>query len=427
MKNIVHITKYLPLAITLAMVPSILTGCSDDDKDSVSPLKNTTFTDSSGLTLTLNGQPVAGKTAEFTVDGNKGHLKLSAQFDLSETGTGMTGSVAAPGVLPGSPETVLDLNLSPKGKEWEFKGSGSTDYCDYSYSGEVSDRNLTLSFSDVELKSGGINPQIWQPAPLTYDSEGNMTSNPFYLSWEFDPIPDIDIDFNGALNLLTVLPVIPVYNGTAYMSVAEALTEVVKTMAFLKDGNMLVTYISTLGGAAHLAQTYPNRFEYVVTSQEDVRLYLDPMSLFGFLLVNTSGGTPADEIDLTDKGLFPSGQVTAKPGDSELKEIAEKLMKSSLSFFLPRMAQGLPMKYSVDDKGLHIFVDTEMATDLFQNIVIPVITEESSFKEIIAYLSKNPLLSPMIPELERVLPLIPQIFERTNSIRLGVTLTPYKQ
>ncbi len=424
MKNIVSITKSIPLSIALALMPSILSGCSDDNKEAVKPLKNSTFTDTSGLNLIMNGQPVAGKTAELTVEGDKGQLKLYAEFDLSATGTGMTGSVAAPGVLPGSPETILNLDLTPSGNEWIFKGSGSSDYCNYSYSGKVSDRNLTLSFSDVELKSGGITPQIWQPAPIKYDSEGKMTSNPFFLSWEFDPVPEVDIDFNGALNLISVLPVIPVYNGTAYMSVAEAMTEVVKYMAFLKDGNMLATYVSTLGGAAHLAQTYPNRFEYVVTSPNEVKLFLDPMSLFGLLLVNTSGGTPADEIDLTDKGLFPSGSISLKPGDSELKEVSDKIMKSALSYFLPRMAQGLPMKYGVENNELHIFIDTEMAVDLFQQIILPVITEENSFKAIISYLSKNPTLSPMIPELERLLPILTQAFEKTNSLKLGISLVP---
>ena len=91
---------------------------------------------------------------------------------------------------------------------------------------------LKLFLNDVALKSGGVKPEIWQPAPIDKEPAGGYKSLPFYIEWKYDPIPNVDINLSPFVEALTTLPVIPVYGNTAYMSVSEALSLVLRTVAF---------------------------------------------------------------------------------------------------------------------------------------------------------------------------------------------------
>ncbi len=312
--------------------------------------------------------------------------------------------------------------------EWHFEGDGANDFCTYAYQGYATPEKLKLFLNDVALKSGGVKPEIWQPAPIDKEPAGGYKSLPFYIEWKYDPIPNVDINLSPFVEALTTLPVIPVYGNTAYMSVSEALSLVLRTVAFRPDGNLIFTYVSTGFGAEQIAQTEPNRFQYAIDSPSTVRLYIDPMSLAGLILTNTSGGTPSSDVDLTDKGLFPASSGSASGNQqtyTEAEILRKEIMSAALSYFLPRLAEGIPMDFAIDGNGLKVFIDTKIAVDLFNNIIIPVLKEQKYVEAVEKYLASLPTLAPLLPQLQKALELIPIAFERTNTLRLGFSFEEY--
>lgn len=213
------------------------------------------------------------------------------------------------------------------------------------------------------------------------------------------------------------------------MSVSEALSEVVKTIAFRQDGNIIISYVSTVGGAAQIAQTQPNGYQYVISSPTTISLYLNPLSLFSTLLMATSGSTPASEVNLTDTGLFPYGSdSTGKPDASSNSlepEFTQKIAKAALLALLPKLADGIPLEFSATASNLNIFIGTETALSLIQQILLPVISEDSNIQAIEKYLAGNPAFAHLLPNLKRALELIPEALLKTTTFKFGFSLVPY--
>ena len=220
--------------------------------------------------------------------------------------------------------------------------------------------------------------------------DGSISSTPFYIDWEYRPIKEIDINLSPIIEALTVIPVIPVYDNTAYMSVSQAIFEIVKGVAFLSDGNILISYISSVGGAAHLDQTAPNGFQYVMPTSDMLKFYVNPLSFFSFILENTSGSTPESEIDLNATGLWPAKDSQTKPDANSptmenIKKFlasptVQKILKSIMPQLLPMVAEGIPMAYNLSDNSLKIFIDTEMAVGIMTPIVKTLIEDNTTIE-----------------------------------------------
>ncbi len=89
------------------------------------------------------------------------------------------------------------------------------------------------------------------------------------------------------------------------------------------------------------------------------------------------------------------------------------------------MAEGLPLAFKTDGSALDLYIDTDMAVDLFNNIIIPVLGNDTHMAAIMRYISSLPELKPLLPQLEKALKLLPEAFLRTNTLRLGVALVPF--
>lgn len=406
-----------------------LASCSHNDAPDLQPVKEKTFT-GDNLTLYYNGELMPNKSITISQDGSKATAKLFAEFDLSQLSAfGLSGSIPAPGVFPGSPESTLELDLKAADEYWNFTGSGSDTYCNYNYKGYFNNERMALFLSDVKLKTPAISPAVWKPAPIK-QTDGVYSSLPFFINWEYDPLPDIDFDLSPYLEALTTIPVIPVYHNTAYMSVSQALSLFLQTVAFSDDGNLIVSYVSSVGGASHLAQTLPNRFMYLPVSQQKVNLYLNPTALFGMLLVAGSTGMPADDVKIIGNGIYPSGHVTeVAPGvmESILKsEIAKKAAASALKVILPQLANGLPFDISLKEDKMHFCIDNPTALELVKEIVTPLLDDSEALKAIEAYIESNANLKPLLPLLSKAMQLLPQALEKTNKLEIGLAFVPYK-
>ena len=404
-----------------------LSACHDNSSSPLKPLDSGTFNDKSGLDLFYNGTRMPGKTASIIVNGDKATLKIYSTIDISEMeGQEMKGDIPGPGPVPGTPQLDLCVNLSPAGQAWEFSGDSDTEFCSFSYSGYASTGNLSICLDNVSLKNPALKTTVWQPAPIVKGSDGTYKSLPIFIDWKYDISPDTDINLSPLLDLLATLPVIPVYGNSEYMSISEALCETIKSIAFSKDGNITVSYITSAFGALQHAQTLPNTLQYVIDSSDFMRLFPDPMSALGLWLVNTSGGTPADEIDLTDKGLFPISDSNGSPTPHHtlVSAFKDKILKSVIKYLSPKLATGFPLRYIHDGNTLDIFIDGEMASEMFESIVIPVIKDETILKSIELIAASDPAMSEILPELRKAIAAIPYIIEKTTSFNIGVSLIP---
>ena len=406
----------------------VMASCSNYKAPDLQPIKEKTFT-GDNLVLYYNGEPMPNKSITVTQDGDKATAKLFGEFDLSQLSAfGLSGTIPAPGVLPGEETSTLNLSMKAAEEYWDFTGSGENNACTFNYKGYANDEKMALFLSEVKLKTPGISPEVWKPAPLTV-TDGVYSSLPFFINWQYEPLPDVDFDLTPYLEALSTTPIIPVYNNTAYMSLSQAISLLLQTVAFKNDGNVIVTYVSTVGGASHIAQTLPNRFMYVVESPTRVRVYINPTALFGMILVAGSSGTPSEDIKIIGNGMYPSGHVTpTEPGVLEAilkSELGKKVAKSALSVILPQLANGLLFDVSESDNQLHFCIDTQVAMALLQQIITPLLADDEAVKAIVAYIENDANLKPLLPLLSKALELLPEAIERTNHLELGLAFTPY--
>lgn len=421
--------KYILQSLVLSSV-IIISGCDDTKPETAPQLGTKTYTSSSGLELYYNNQAMPGKTMTLQQEGEKAHIKAFASFNLADIPQAdLSGSVPASGVIPGLPELNIDVNLTESNGGWVFSGMDDTEYCTFNYEGYADASSFKFYISEAKLKRPMTSPEIWRPAPLEKNSDGSYKSTPFFIEWEYAPLPDISINLSSFIEALTTLPIIPVYDGTAHISLSQALSETVKAIAFLQDGNVLISYISTLGGAPHIAQTPANSCQYVIDSPATVKLYLNPLSLFSQLMLATSGSTPAEWIDLTATGLYPSDDFKSTDSNPDVNpqksELAQLLIKNTLKNFMTVLADGIPLCIGTSGDGINLYIDTVMAASLIRSTLLPIITDEKFVSTIEQYIASNPIFESLLPDLRKALQLIPDALEQTNSFKLGFHLIPY--
>ena len=136
-------------------------------KPTVTPVGEKLYAQNAGLQLFYSQAPMPGKFAKFTQNGSDAAIALGSQIDLSQiSGLGLSGMLKAPGVLPGSPELLIQTKLLPDGDFYNFAGKGETDYVTYAYSGKVNKDSLIMAFDGVTLKNTRLANTAWTPAPL---------------------------------------------------------------------------------------------------------------------------------------------------------------------------------------------------------------------------------------------------------------------
>lgn len=420
--NYLNMRQYLSL-ISMGML-LFASGCSDDKETPELNFTEKIFNSSNGLEILYNGVEMPGKTVSVKRVGDKAEISSFSIFDMSQlSALGLSGELPCPGIIPGSPETVWEVPITEKDGVYSFSGKDENNFCSYSFYGEISSDRLMISIVDPVLKNHPLSDIVWKPAPIKEDAASGITSLPFYVDWEIDPIAGIDIDLSPLLESLTVLPIIPVYDNTAYMSLSQALEQIVQATTFKADGNILFTYISTVGGAAHLAQTQPNGLQYTLSGSDVLKLYVNPLSLFGFIIENTSGGTAPEDVDLNDKGLFPSGNSRVSSGTSNSGILSSPLsvamIKGVMGEILPLLSTGIPLKYTVIDNHLEIYIDTEESLTLLNTIIDSFLQNDEAVKALVAQLKQNPGIAPLLEDLPKLQETVTQSLLNTTKLRIG--------
>lgn len=426
---------YLPLSLCLLAGTMLLPACSDDEP-SISPLPEKTYTGNAALKLEYNDAPMSGKSVTYTQSGNTANLVMNSTVSLEELSAALKGlpAIAGPGVLPGTPLLTLPVNLHADGDKYEFEGSGETDYVTYRYSGDVNADVLDFEFEDVLLKNQRLANTVWVPAPTEKETEGiGYKSLPLHIVWECS-LPPILEGFDGtiqdALILMATLPIIPVYNNTAYMSLVQAIGSALKTVAFRPDGNAVVTYLQTNNGSAQFAQAPICMIQYLPLTDNILKLYINPTDLMGQILINSSShpdlpanpfGKSSRKMARADAGSLATGDNTVTEGSTpSLQDMMQIISKLA-----PMLSEGIPMQYDLTQTSLQLYLNTETLLPLLQGVIVPLLEDPIIQASIIEKISANPSLSGYLPVIKALVAAFPQLLSTTTRIELGVNLIPY--
>lgn len=400
MKKIISMGKKIT-----AIFPAILTGlvvmasCSDNnDADNDVPTQKPALAEKiymadNGLVLTYNGQPMVGKSVRFipdSEDASKARIEMYSTFYLLSVVTkaeDADNGIAGPGVLPGSPEETLEVTLVAEGGKSVFSGEGTTDYCMYTYDGEVSASGLSLNIKDVQLKDKRL-CGTWTLAEAAFD----MTEScPIYIDWE----SDADFTFMGLplkMNeVIQVLMTMPLLDDNS-VSIPEKLATLLKEVRFMEDGNIVALY------TAEKKNSPANMMQYVVGGDRELYFFLNPATLVA-AMKNTRASEP------------PSVDVNA------LLENAVLL----LNRLRPMLSDGIPLNYirTDNDNGLKVYLDTELLLPLLQKHILPLLRDEAIIGKLMEYISQNKgLASYITPE---IIANLADVIEETTKVEIGLS------
>lgn len=378
---------------------TLFTSCSDDDDEKmVNPVPQTTFTGENGLQLTYNGAPMPGKKVTFTPDATnaqKATLRLEGEFDLNGI-LGKAKSAAAredvsmptaPGVLPGSPVVTLPVDLTINGDKCSFAGTSETDYCTFSYKGEVSAGAMELALSEVKLKNAKLAGMTWKLKP--YDKEDPNETDPIYLVWEeekkvFDFLP-----IESVLKLALRMKLIAA-GADHKVSATEMLGTVLQDVTFMEDGNIVATYKDAANGGTEWTKSPVNLAQYVVENDNQIKVFLNPAAIIA--AVNNAGRA----VDV------------------------QTVIQQTIQMLYPMLVNGVPVAFEQTEDALSVYLNTELLLPLLKTLVVPLLSDEEVVAMLVELMKKDPDFSEMADLAEPMLKAFPEIIESTTKVEIGL-------
>lgn len=378
---------------------TLFTSCSDDDDEKmVNPVPQTTFTGENGLQLTYNGAPMPGKKVTFTPDATnaqKATLRLEGEFDLNGI-LGKAKSAAAredvsmptaPGVLPGSPVVTLPVDLTINGDKCSFAGTSETDYCTFSYKGEVSAGAMELALSEVKLKNAKLAGMTWKLKP--YDKEDPNEIDPIYLVWEAEKKVFDFLPIESALKLALRMELIAA-GADHKVSATEMLGTVLQDVTFMEDGNIVATYKDAANGGTEWTKSPVNLAQYVVENDNQIKVFLNPAAIIA--AVNNAGRA----VDV------------------------QTVIQQTIQMLYPMLVNGVPVAFEQTEDALSVYLNTELLLPLLKTLVVPLLSDEEVVAMLVELMKKDPDFSEMADLAEPMLKAFPEIIESTTKVEIGL-------
>lgn len=377
---------------------TLFTSCSDDDEKMVNPVPQTTFTGENGLQLTYNGAPMPGKKVTFTPDATnaqKATLRLEGEFDLNGI-LGKAKSAAAredvsmptaPGVLPGSPVVTLPVDLTINGDKCSFAGTSETDYCTFSYKGEVSAGAMELALSEVKLKNAKLAGMTWKLKP--YDKEDPNKIDPIYLVWEAEKKVFDFLPVEYVLKIALRMELIAV-GADHKVSAAEMLGTVLQDVTFMEDGNIVATYKDAANGGTEWTKSPVNLAQYVVENDNQIKVFLNPAAIIA--AVNNAGRA----VDV------------------------QTVIQQAIQMLYPMLVNGVPVAFEQTEDALSVYLNTELLLPLLKTLVVPLLSDEEVVAMLVELMKKDPDFDEMADLAEPMLKAFPEIIESTTKVEIGL-------
>lgn len=377
---------------------TLFTSCSDDDDEKmVNPVPQTTFTGENGLQLTYNGAPMPGKKVTFTPDATnaqKATLRLEGEFDLNGI-LGKAKSAAAredvsmptaPGVLPGSPVVTLPVDLTINGDQCSFAGTSETDYCTFSYKGEVSAGAMELDLSEVKLKNAKLAGMTWKLEP--YDETNPNETDPIYLVWEAEKKVLGFMPIESVLKIALRMDLIAA-GADNKISATDMLGTVLQDVTFMEDGNIVATYKDAANGGTEWTKSPVNLAQYVVENDNQMKVFLNPAAIIA--AVNNAGRA----VDV------------------------QAVIQQAIQMLYPMLVNGVPVAFGQTDDALSVYLNTELLLPLLKTLVVPLLSDEEVVAMLVELMKKDPDFGEMAGA-EPTLKAFPEIIESTTKVEIGL-------
>ncbi len=402
----------------------LLAGCSKDEK-TPEKLSDKTYFGMNEIEVEFNGSAMSGKRATLKMEsGDKATITFDGAFDLSTLSEDFKGfpPLATAGVLPGSPSLTVDAKLTPGDGKWTFSGSGDTDYVTYSYTGAATPELMSLVLSDVKLKNQILAGGVW--APEKGSGDALSADQAFHIVWELAlplPLPGIEAGLQELLRALVNYPFIPVYGGTAEMSLTQVLVNGLKTLAFTESGNLVATYMQTANGAATYAKAPLTMLQYVPLTDSMLKLFINPTDVLSVILLNNTNRDP----NIPENPFGKPSRAEASDNGSA-SQIDPAVIMAAVKQAAEMLAGGIPMNCPHTDSEMQLYLGTELLLPLMQNVLLPILTDPSFREGIMEYVAEDDTLKDYAAEIELALDAIPLVISQTKTIEFGLNLQAAK-
>lgn len=397
--------------------PLIFSSCSKDHDDAPAGIEAKTYTGMNVLDLEYNDTDLAGKSVDVAPGANgNADLKFYSKVNLAQLNEAFKElpELDGPGVLPGSPVLALSLPVRADGDEWEFSTSGETEFVTYTLEGEFDGRKFDADFKNVLLKNRTFAGGAYKPLPAPGPTGVLSDSQPFHIVWETKApiqLPGTQYGIQDLLRLIVNAPLIPVYNGTAEMSLSQVLANGLKTVGMTADGCMPVTYLQTANGAATFARAPRCMFMYVPLSDYAIRLFVNPTDVLTLVLLNNTNRDP----NIPD---HPFGMPT-RAESGTLLQLLQGLVKTAA----PMLAEGLPMACVRQGDGMQIYLSSEVLLPLLQQGLVPLLSNPAMRGIVADLVEHNTTLAPHAAAIMVLYDALPTILSQTTRLELGLNLT----
>lgn len=399
MKKILYTTLSFMAGVCL------LASCEKDGKK-LYPITETTFNDQNGLTINYSGSPLLGKTVKFTQDANdrsQARLVMNGVLDISNLLEAMPTITTLPaaGVIPGSKETTLSVNLvADTDTSYTFSGDADDTYCTYSYSGKVSDSSLSLDITNASLKDKTLCGK-WNVVPYVYNDSDPwnafVESTPTHVVWESDSKVDLLGSPNEMQDLLSLLLLMPIIGDEEPLNIPQALATVLKSVDFREDGNLVASFLDVENEATAFIDSPVNLANYVVKGEGNFNLYLNAAAII-------AEATRADITDVID---------------------LENILGNVIAQLIPMLSDGIPMHYKLENGKLLAYLGEDVLLPLLKENVSPILSNPEAVQAIIDSISGDldPDMAGLVGMiLPSMLPSIAEVIDNTTKLEIGINL-----
>lgn len=372
------------------------TSCDKDDKkgsEVIAPVKaETLWNSTNGLVLAVDGNDIIGGSVLYTPDKNdatkasllvKGEIMdISSLLSFDMDASKAILEAATLNVLPGQPSLEMGITMEVADGIGSFEGRGESEYCTYSYKGQVSEAGLNLAFTDVALKNQTLAGTEWNlrsPNP-------NLNLNTIDIECS-----DPKSQAASLVGLISMLRPFLTINTVAdeKVSVDMWLCEALSSLRFYENGawNFYFKKPFTNQIPSELPKTCLN---YVLGENNTMRMYVN----VGNIIRSLIGPMPT-----------PTPVLTVKSG---ISDNMSAMITSQISGMLVQyLMDGIPFMYEMTDKAaLKLTIDPTFVSSIM-SIVLPLLQEPEVQSELMTAISENPdmaMLAALLPDLLKSLP-----------------------
>lgn len=402
----------------LLLSPVLFVACDKDDNNKdvdLDQIQSKTYTGLNVLDLEYNDSGLAGKSVDVSpASGRNVNMSFYSKVNLGTLNAAFKDlpELDGPGVLPGTPKLDITVPVTRDGNDWDFDYTGETDFVTYRLEGDFDNNKFEGEFEDVRLKNQTFAGGAWKPVAAPTNPLDD--SQPFHIVWETKlpiQLPGTQYGIQDVLRILVNTPFIPVYNGTAEMSLTQVIANGLRTVGMAADGCMPVTYLQTANGASQFITAPRCTFMYVPLSDNAMRLYANPTDILSLVLLNNTNRDP----NIPDN---PFGKAS-RAEEGTLLQLLEGIVKN----LSPMLAEGLPMACVRQGDGMQLYLSSEVLLPLLKQVIVPVLSNPAMRGIVADLVQHNTSLSQYATAIMALYDALPQLLDQTTKIELGFNFT----